>query len=266
MTTAEYKRKLNEVYANFYGTDTPQCKYCEETRKKFANKCKYSFDRAKVGGQYGEDPRIPRIMMVGLESKHADKQDYIIQEIETPSRSASNAHYRGARYVLAYLLSTFYRMDTPKSTSSANLHDYEFMTEKYVLTNLYKCAFGEPNQVRNLFHFDDMRRYCQELFFAEIEAAEPDVVVIQAVNNHPENFWANILERFSDGKENCLIGDGKYNRTSAYRMRLSSGQPFLMIFTYHGAWPPFAGKRYLSTLNTILDAAIAELKERFCID
>lgn len=275
MTSEEYKKKLNDdVYAKFYGTDTPRCKYCDDCRKNLKDKHnKFSFYRAEVGNRYGKDPRIPKVMIVGLESKDPDKGNsfddgegnIVIKDIiREPSRDASNPHYRGVRYVLAYLLSSFCGKETPKSTSGASLYGYEFMTKEYVLTNVYKCAFGEQEKYSNLEHTYEMKVNCQELLFDEIEALEPDVVVIQGVSNQPKNFWDNISKRFFDSEKDPIEGDGKDNKTSAYKMQLPSGHPFIMIFTYHGAWRSFAGKKYLETLNKVLDAAIKELEKRFC--
>lgn len=239
------------------------CEYQNDCIEGLRDKrVKFRFDRVKLGERYGKDPRLPKIVCVGLEGKHDKCENLIVQkEIDNPSNTVWNAHYVGVRYVLAYLLSSFEGKEKPENKFKYTLNNYQDTIKCYALTNIYKCAFGDPNQSSGLEHSAAMCINCQKILFREIDILQPDVLIIQAVDNLPTNFWKNIIKRYG-GSKTPVKGDENKNNTSVYELKYNSGKRFLLVRTYHGnAWR-FRGKNYLKqTLNPVLEATLKKLKE-----
>lgn len=253
-------QKLQNMYEDYYKEGF--CKYQNACTEGLGDKrVKFCCDRVKLGDQYGKDPRLPKIVCVGLEGVHEECENQIIKDIVPPSDNAWNPHYKGVRYVLAYLLSSFENKKKPENSRKNTLIEYQNTISQYALTNCYKCAFGDPTKVRGLEHSNAMQRNCQEILFSEIDILQPDILIIQIVKNKPTNFPQNIFSRYR-GSEKCIRGDGDKDNTSVYELKHTSGKRFLVIWTYHGAWLKFHGEEYLKKkLNPVLDAALEKLKE-----
>lgn len=259
-SVSEYKSLLNESYAKYY-LHYGKCKYYDECSKNISRPCKYYSDKVKIGDLYNSDPSLPNVMFVGLEAKHPGYNNQEVKEIMATSIDAANAHYRGLRYVLSYLLAPFWGEKQPENTKIDKRFDSKDIMKRFALSNVYKCAFGNENEYRNLPHSDSMKKLCQIILFDEIDILEPDIVVMQFVNNKPECFWDNIINKYSAGKECLICGDDKKNNTSVYAMKHKTGKPFLMIWSYHGAWPMFASRKYLDILDKVLDATVQEYRK-----
>ncbi len=89
---------------------------------------------------------------------------------------------------------------------------------------------------------------------------QPDVLIIQIVANKPIDFWKNFITRYGES-EKPIKGDGNKNNTSVYELKHTSGKPFLVVWTYHGAWLRFHGEEYRETLNPVLETTLEKLKE-----
>ena len=260
MNEVSLSQKLQKMYENYYERDS--CKYQHKCMEDLCDKrIKFCCDRVKLGEQYGKDPNIPKIVCVGLEGIHDKCGNKVIKGISLPSDEAWNPHYKGVRYVLAYLLCSFENKEKPKNSRKNTLIEYQDTISQYALTNCYKCAFGKPTTDRGLEHSKAMQRNCQEILFNEIDILQPDILIIQIVNNKPINFWKNIVTRYG-GSEKLVKGDGNKNNTSVYELKYNSGKPFLVVWTYHGAWLRFHGEEYLKQkLNPVLEAVLEKLKE-----
>ena len=98
-----YVSRLESLYKEYYGNGG--CQFFSECEKGISEKCTFRFDKAKVGAKYGKKPEIPKIVFVGLEGRNRH------QEIEkTETNEYYNPHYKGVRYVLAYLSSSYFRL------------------------------------------------------------------------------------------------------------------------------------------------------------
>lgn len=260
MDKASLSQKLQKMYEDYYEKDS--CKFKNECMKGLCDKqIKFCCDRVQLGEHYGEDPSVPKIVCVGLEGKHNKCENEVIKDIYSPSDEAWNPHYRGVRYVLAYLLSSFVNKKKPENSRKNTLIEYQDTISQYALTNCYKCAFGAPSKVRGLEHSKAMQLNCKEILFNEIDILQPDVLIIQIVNNKPIDFWNNIIKRYG-GSEKLVKGDGNKNNTSIYELKPTSGKPFLVVWTYHGAWLRFHGEGYREQkLNPVLDFTLEKLKE-----
>ena len=94
-----YKSRLEALYNECYGSGG--CKFFSECEKGISKSCTFRFDKAKLGAKYGDTTEIPKIVFVGLEGLNRH------QGIEKPETvNCYNPHYKGVRYVLAYLLSS----------------------------------------------------------------------------------------------------------------------------------------------------------------
>ena len=265
MNRNEYKNELNKVYSKYFSQETGHCIYFEKCKKSVCNNpCKFYSDKANLGSEYGMDPNLPKIVMVGLEALGKDDK---VEDIEYPSESAYNPHYKGVRYVIAYLLSKIAGEQTPNNSLKKELIEYNETIKKYALLNCYKCAFDKKAQ--NLSHTDDMKKHCQEILFDEIKVLDPDFLVIQIKGNRPDNFKNNVLNVYG-GSHECIIGD---ESTGAYKIERQSRKPFILIWTYHGSSDPdkkirawtndnSKGCRYIKNLlNPVLDKAIETYNE-----
>ena len=261
------KSMLNDMYASHYCFSDGKCKHFLDCQSETDKPCIFCSDKVQIGDLYDSDPSIPKIMVVGLEGKH-NNDNPVISGIFPPSKTGTKAHYRGVRYVLSYILAPFFGIPSPKTTAIDHLYDSQeiAITERYILSNIYKCAFAETNQCSNLPHTPSMKQYCQYILFDEIDIIEPDIIIIQCVNNHPANFWPNLLTLYSDGKANMIQGDGENNNTAVYKMHHKSGKPFLSVWSYHGNWRRFSSRKYLDILDSVLDAAIQEYRRIKIID
>lgn len=258
-----YKDRLESLYKEYYGNGG--CPFFDECEKGISKSCTFRFDKAKVGEKYGENSEIPKIVFVGLEGLNEH------QGIEKPETDKCyNPHYKGVRYVLAYLLSSYFSKERPDSVLKECLKDYVETMEYFALLNCYKCAFGDKPKGRP--HSEAMRVNCQEILFREIEALEPDIVVFQVKDEskRPNDFVKNLEKNF--GEKNPIYGntESENTDTGAYWYTLPSGKRFIWIWTYHGAgrthsqkqgWASndISGKDYREkdldpVLNAVLDA------------
>lgn len=253
-----YVSRLESLYKEYYGNGG--CQFFSECEKGISKSCTFRFDKAKVGVEYGKNPEIPKIVFVGLEGLNEHQG---IEETETVN--CYNPHYKGVRYVLAYLLSSYFSKERPDSVLKNCLKDYVETMKYFALLNCYKCAFGDKPKGRP--HSESMKEHCQEILFREIEALEPDIVVFQVKdkNKRPNNFNNNLVNIFGEKHQICERGD-----TGAYWYTLPSGKRFIWIWTYHGAgrtpsqkqgWASndISGKDYREkdldpVLNAVLDA------------
>ncbi|MCH5192139.1 MAG: hypothetical protein J1F23_08260 [Oscillospiraceae bacterium] len=253
-------QELQKMYEKYYNENS--CKFQHECMEGLCDKrIKFCCDKVKLGEQYGKDPHMPKIVCVGLEGKYGKCENEVIKSISSPSDEVWNPHYKGVRYVLAYLLSSFANKEKPENSRKNTLIEYQDTISQYALTNCYKCAFGGPTKVRGLEHSKAMQRNCQEILFNEIDILQPDVLIIQIVNNKPTNFWENIITRYG-GIERRIDDDKNTNNTSVYELKHTSGKPFLVVWTYHGTWLRFHGEEYRrQKLNPVLDATLEKLNE-----
>lgn len=258
MKRDHYVSRLESLYKEYYGNGG--CQFFSECEKGISKSCTFRFDKAKVGANYGDKTEIPKIVFVGLEGLNGHQG---IEKTETDN--SYNPHYKGVRYVLAYLLSTYFSKERPDSVLKYCLKNYVETMEYFALLNCYKCAFGDKPKGRP--HSEAMRVNCQEILFREIEALEPDIVVFQVKdkNKRPNNFNNNLVNIFGEKHQICERGD-----TGAYWYTLPSGKRFIWIWTYHGAgrtpsqkqgWASndISGKDYREkdldpVLNAVLDA------------
>lgn len=253
-----YKSRLEALYNECYGNGG--CPFFDECEKGISKSCTFRFDKAKVGVEYGKNPEIPKIVFGGLEGLNEHQG---IEETETVN--CYNPHYKGVRYVLAYLLSSYFSKERPDSVLKYCLKNYVETMEYFALLNCYKCAFGDKPKGRP--HSESMKEHCQEILFREIEVLEPDIVVFQVKdkNKRPTNFEKNLANKF--GKEELICGN---EGTGAFWYSLPSGKRFIWIWTYHGDGNKYprnrgwasndkSGKDYREkdldpVLNAVLDA------------
>ncbi len=268
MKYIEYINQLNEMYDKTYNNSS--CGNCcpHWDKCKPDEPVKFYFDRVKVGEEYGTSH--PKILFSGLEGKYGEVSDYRIPEIFKPSLDANNSHYIGVRYVLSYLLSKLSNETTPINADVSELSADKFVEQlkHYCLTNIYKCAFGSPENSRGLTHTKVMKTECYKIFLKEIDILRPDFVVIQAVSEVPKNLWKSMLDKYGRNYK-LLKGDGQKNNTSAYQLHYEDGTSFYCIWTYHGSGRPHGiGKAFgannidyiQNELNPILDKVIEDYK------
>lgn len=264
MNRDEYIARLRQVYDKFYDSSSGRCKFFAECKEDNAV-VKFESDRANVGEFYGENPDLPRIVIVGLE---ALGKEGVVRDICCPSSTAYNPHYKGVRYVLAYLLSEWNDKPKPENSLKRVLSQYSDETIGYYsLLNCYKCAFAARAQ--QLPHTTAMKRYCQEILFEEIEALDPDILVIQVKNDRPEEIEKRFREKYD--YSGPLEGD---NTTGVFSMVLPSGTQTLVVWTYHGSSNPYRTSRswtndnrngsfYIKKdLDKILERTIKEYKQK----
>lgn len=257
--------ELEKMYANYYNTPDGCCRHFEEC-KVSGEICKFSADKAMVGANYGNDKSIPRIVFVGLEGTDKDSKKL---SIRTPSNDASNPHYRGVRYVLAYLLSKYSNEPLPRDAQIDTLNDpiYQKHLQDLCLINMYKCAFTERSS--GLPHSKKMNENCQRILLDEIEVLQPDFLVVQVVSNYPAGLWKTILDTYSPD-DNIIATADKKGNTMVKKLVHKNGKPFYYINTYHGNGFPYPhgkggifvnNESYIKTkLNPVLDAAVEAYK------
>lgn len=224
--------------------------------------CKFRFDRARVGKNYGKESFIPKIVMVGIEGFPKEKT---VSRVIEPSYVATNPHYNGLKYVLSYLLSDFVKKDKPEPRITQNsVWWIKDALSRYCLCNLYRCAFvpeNAPDKKKGLCHTEEMKENCFELLLSEISALDPDVIVIQATDTavFPENNLEKLLSRFQCANEYY----GKSNRARLYTGRLNNHK-IQIVQTLHGAYGGFKSHTYLSQeLNPVLDKTIELVKSMY---
>ena len=267
MNRESYISALTQVYDEFYILPGGYCRYFEKCKEGIQPcECKFASDKALVGLHYGSDEKIPKVVFVGLEGLR-ENDIIVVQDIEETSTRVFNPHYRGARYVAAYLLNGIAGTEQPRDALKKSLIQYSETLEYISLINCYKCAFSQKAQ--GLPHSQAMRDNCQDILFKEIEALEPDILVIQIKTNRPTNLETK-LAKYHFCAENKICGDSV---TGAYSCFLPSGKPLILIWTYHGSGDPEPTKRawvndnkggnvYMKKeLNPVLDAAISTYKQ-----
>ena len=253
-----YKDQIQEIY----GEDNV-CPRYDECRKdikyKNCNKIidKFVFDRARIGELYGVETNVPKIVMVGIEGFSSEK---IITKVINPAFTddAVNPHYRGVKYVLAYLLADFLEKDKPQPRiTKKGVSWVNDALKRYALCNLYKCAFvpeNEPNKEKGLCHTNAMSSNCINLLIKEIRILEPDIVVIQSSDCgvFKETMRAELYQCFNCKK----VLDIQGSRANLYQGKINS-KPIVFIQTMHGADWTFKKHDYIENcLNPILDKAI----------
>lgn len=265
MKREDYVNVLEKMYEEYYTGEGGYCKYFGECKKGIDEPCKFASDKAMVGEEYGNSSSVPRIVFVGKEGIHSDEKGKVIKDVYLPERDAPNSHYRGLRYVMAYLLCGIFEENKPCDATQKTLNNYSNATKYIALLNFFKCAFGEGT--RSLSHTFSMETKCQEIMLREIEILEPNILVIQ-VKDRPSKFDETLKNKFG-GSLGCikLFGD---TATGVYQYFLTSGEPFLLIWTYHpaaGPYPSWAndnknGNVYINKqLNPVLDKAIEAFKK-----
>ncbi len=265
MSREKYIKELENVYRKYYRDANGLCKYYSRCKEGIPNNQeKFQSDRALVGVEYGEDPSIPNIVVVGLEGLG---KAGIIQSIDYPSETVYNPHYKGVRYILAYIFSKIAGATPPSNSLKSELIRYSDYVRKYTLLNCYKCAFD--NKAQGLPHTDEMKLNCQRILCEEIKALNPDFLIIQVKNNRPENLAKNICDLY----EGCLEIVKGDDSTGVYKIPRRGANPLLLIWTYHGSSDPDPKKRawtndykngckYIKDiLNDVLDKAIEEYKK-----
>ncbi len=268
----DYAKELNRMYDQYYCGPNGHCKYWEKCKEGLLENiypCKFFSDRVKIGERYGTNPLLPKIVFVGLEGVHEGYKNNPIPAIDysnpisVPSRDASNNHYRGVRYVLAYLMAQFTdgKNNCPEDASIGKLEevqDSQYL-DQYCLTNIYKCAFGSGTT--GLPHTKEMQQNCIEILLEELKILEPDILVIQVVTGRPTQLWSALMNKFS-GSDIPLCQAKRNKNTSVHRLN-RNGTPFYCVWTYHGNGGPYPYKRggvfvnnneYISReLNPVLD-------------
>lgn len=251
-----YKNRVNEVYKEFYCNANGSCKYYEECKEGISQPPKFTFDRANIGIEYGESD-IPKIAVVGLE---ALGKSGIIQDISQPSESKYNPHYKGVRYVLAYILSKIAGKDLPQGALKCDLKNYNDYMRQYTLLEFYKCAFG--SEANGLPHTEAMKKHCQEILLKEIQQLDLDFLVVQVKANRPYEFHDKLVQLY----DACELLEGD-EYTGAYKL-WNKKQELLLIYSYHGSSDPNRvirawtndrknGFKYINEyLNSVLDKAV----------
>lgn len=280
----KYVEELNHMYDEYYCKSNGHCKYWEQCKEGLSEEsypCKFYSDRVKVGSRYGTDPAVPKIVFVGLEGVHDGFQNQCIpvidlsDSISVPSMTASNPHYRGVRYVLAYLMARYRsnENDIPKDASIEALEavqDSRYL-DLFCLTNVFKCAFGDGKT--GLPHTKSMQEHCIEILIKEIKILKPDVLVIQVVTGRPPKLWKMLKKDFLATKKPLARAERNTN-TSVYQF-IQDGRPFYCVWTYHGNGGPYYRKeggvfannlKYIQNeLNPVLNVTIQHLKaDRGC--
>lgn len=274
-----FEKQLNAMYENHYCIDSGFCKCYPNCSGGIAEQNKFYSDRAKTGEKYGNDPSTPKIVFAGLEGIRPDvvgrvQEIDMSDETSKPSLDATNNHYRGVRYVLAYLMRKFEGAELPKNAGVnlennyiGEIDDQEYL-KSFCLTNLYKCAFGSNGKKSALTHSKGMKDNCYKIFLDEINILRPDILVIQVVSNRPPKLW-DIMKKEYYAK--LIKGDENKNNTSVYKLIYPDNHiPFYCVWTYHGNGAPYYRReggvfvnnpKYIENeLNPVLDATIKELK------
>lgn len=253
----DYKSKIQALYPC-------DCPYYEQCKRNvsYGNDtviCKFRFDRAKVGDNYGKEKTIPRIVMVGIEGF---SDSVVVTEVVSPSTTVTNAHYNGVKYVLAYLLSDFMGKEKPEPKIKRDgVYWIKDALTRYCLCNLYRCAFvpkTRPDKKSGLHHTKEMRRNCFGLLLNEIKALDPDVVVVQATDFRvlPEKNIEKLLSEFECNREQ--YGKDKYARL--YTGHLNKHEIHIAQ-TRHGADRIFKTLPYIENeLNPLLDEIVKRVK------
>lgn len=216
----DYESRLEALYTEYYGTAAANS----------LGNVKKAFLKAACSDLIKQ--RWAQSMVKKLKSRkqflwvQRDLTD--IRGIErTETDKCYNPHYKGVRYVLAYLLSPYIGKERPDSVLKNCLKDYVETMKYFALLNCYKCAFCDNPKGRP--HSESMKEHCQEILFSEIEVLEPDIVVFQVKSKRPTNFEKNLANKF--GKEELICGN---EGTGAFWYSLRSGKRFIWIWTYHG--------------------------------
>lgn len=265
MIRNSYTTKLEQIYKRVYSAPDGYCPFYNDCKGGILlSECKFASDKALVGNYYGNnDGKTPKLVFVGLEGLRTPG---VVQVIESTSTSAFNPHYKGVRYVTAYLLSGIAGEKLPENALKSTLIRYNKTMEQISLINCYKCAFSLKSQ--GLPHTQAMRDNCQRILFEEIEALDPDILIIQIKTNRPTNLEERI-NQYDHSADNCISGN---TDTGAYSYKLPSGKPFILIWTYHGSGDPNPHKRawvndnrggnvYIKeTLNPVLNSVIKKYR------
>lgn len=260
MTDLENK-VLTDVYSEFYNGENGQCKNYTECSKRLRNKePKHQCDRVRIGRNYGQ-VNVPKILFVGIEGFcDCNNESKIVDSFSTPSSTADNSHYNGLLYVAQYLLSDYGKCPKPNLHIEKNENDQYNLTDKFALTNLYRCAFtskDNQDEKRGLTHTVGMKKHCQEILIKEIDYLQPDFLVVQT-SQWPDGLFKKMKDSY--GFAEPKIGFGNNNQTSVYFGSVE-GKPLVLICTYHGAYGKFSSKEYLKDeLNPVLDEAIKLMK------
>lgn len=140
----DYESRLEALYTEYYGNGG--CQFFRECEKGISKSCMFRFDKAKVGAKYGEKTEIPKIVFVGLEGLNGHQG---IERTETDK--CYNPHYKGVRYVLAYLLSPYIGKERPDSVLKNCLKDYVETMKYFALLNCSSALLEIiPKVVRTL--------------------------------------------------------------------------------------------------------------------
>lgn len=253
-----YKNKIQKIFEpNNYCPNYNECKKnikysgCDKITDKFI------FDRARIGELYGVENNIPKIVMVGIEGFSSEQ---VISTVIHPALTdrAVNPHYRGVKYILAYLLADFLGKDKPNPKITKNgVVWVDDALKRYALCNLYKCAFvpeNDPDRCKNLCHTREMSSNCINLLIKEIKILEPDIIVIQSSNDgvFTETMRTKLYQEFSCKKTLDIDGSA----ANLYEGYVNS-KHISIVRTMHGSDWTFKTHNYIENcLNPILDKAI----------
>ncbi len=257
ISLTELENSLFEtVYKKYYTGEHGECRYYGICKKCLKNKQpKHQCDRVRIGENYGKN-KLPKILFVGIEGFCDYVNEYnVVNAFSRPSSTANNAHYNGLLYIMQYLLSSYGKCPKPKKVEINN-HDQFNLTDKFALTNLYRCAFVSKdslNETRGLSHTAGMKEHCPEILLDEINCLCPDIIVIQT-SQWPKGLFDKMKDNYEFNEPELSFG--KYNETSLYKGHIGN-KPIFLLCTYHGAYAKYSSKQYLSEqLNPVLDKAI----------
>ena len=248
ITSFDYKAILDEMYRKHYTGG--RCPYYDECFASVESGPKFTFDyAAKVGVKYGE-PGSPKILIVGQEGKIGHKEVGETTESIDPKNGANNDHYRKTLYTLALL----FGKDTPLSYANADLVTHEDLLQRFCLTNYFKCAISgnSENDCRGLPHTQAMKNNCYHLLEKEIDALEPDIVVIQGKFTPPP-FWSV----YGEGVRINGNRTRKNDTLSLYRYNHKTKKPFYILYSYHpcyfSAWSGELLKQFHGMIESFLE-------------
>ncbi len=254
----DYNKELEKMYNEKYYCNNGVCSFYEDCKKR-RNLDFISFrqDRVRVGKNYGNG--VPNILFVGIEGfpdKEWQDKNHIVLGHHEPSKNADNPHYNGVKFILEYLLNS----DKKPILSIAHkiCEKYNDKTDKFALTNLYKCAFPNKSedQKRGLPHTKAMQRNCQKILIDEIKVMDPDILIIQASDsNWPEGLSDRLNTEFNLSK---IYGDWQKDKIELLKGKFQ--KELLVLCTLHGASSTYITKNYLSKLAQALDKVLIELK------
>lgn len=251
---------LTEVYSKYYIGEHGECRYFDECKKRLKKrKIKHQCDRVRIGADYG-NKNYPQVLFVGIEGFCDCNNEYnVVDSFSEPSKNANNPHYNGLLYVMQYLLSAYNKCPKPTKVK-ANDNDKYNLTDKFALTNLYKCAFvpkDKPNETSGLSHTKGMKQHCKEILLEEIGLLQPDVIIVQT-SQWPNGLFDKMKEKYSFDKPEVYFGEN--DETSVYKGTLN-GKQILLLCTYHGAYQMYKTSSYLlQQLNPTLDKTIELLR------